>query len=74
MCKIMQANIQLAAQVSIQQHIIKGLTRALKLEKKKRQRGKALNLVGEEDSGPQFYSLGRIRHAQDFQGEKEAVE
>jgi hypothetical protein len=37
MCKIMQANIQLAAQVSIQQHIIKGLTRALKLEKKKRQ-------------------------------------
>ncbi len=70
----MQANIQLAAQVSIQRHIIQGLTGALKLEKKKRRRGKALNLVGEQDSGPQFYSPGRITRAREFQGEKQAAE
>jgi hypothetical protein len=74
LCKIMQANIQLTAQVSIQQHIIKGLTGALKLEKKKRQRGKALNLVGEEDTGPQFYSPSRIARAQEFRDEKQATE
>ena len=60
--------------MSIQKHIIQGLTGALKLEKKKRQRGRALNLVGEVDKGPQFYSLRRIAWAQEFQGEKEAAE
>ena len=70
--KILKANIQLAAQVAIQTHIIKDLNQAFKLEKKKRQRGKALNLVGEEDSGPQFFSPGCIQRARDLQEEKEA--
>jgi hypothetical protein len=49
--KIMNANTCLAAQHSIAQHTITGLIRALKTEKKKRNRGKQLNLVGEEDNG-----------------------
>ena len=72
MNKILDANIQLAAQVAIQTHIIRGLNNALKMEKKKRQRDKAMNLVGEEDSGPQFFSPGRIQRARDLQNEKEA--
>ena len=72
--KIMQANIQLAAQVSIQRHIISGLTKAFKIEKSKQKRGKALNLVGEEDNGLQFYSPERIARAQAFQDENVAAE
>ena len=72
--KIMQANIQLAAQVSIQRHIISGLTTAFKIEKSKRKRGKALNLVGEEDNGPQFFSPERIARARAVQDEHLAAE
>jgi hypothetical protein len=43
---------ELAAKDSINQHIIKGLQQSLKLEKRKRQKGKRLNLIGEEDYGP----------------------
>jgi hypothetical protein len=50
--KIMHANTRLAAQNSIAQHTITGLIRAFKTEKKKRNRGKQLNLVSEEDNGP----------------------
>jgi hypothetical protein len=50
--KIMHANTRLAAQNSIAQHTITRLIRALKTEKKKRNCGKRLNLVGEEDNGP----------------------
>jgi hypothetical protein len=59
----MQVNIQLAAQVSIQRHIISRLTTAFKIEKSKRKRGKTLNLVGEKDNGPQFSSPESIVHA-----------
>jgi hypothetical protein len=38
--KIMQVNIQLAAQVSIQRHIISSLTKAFKTEKSKQKKGK----------------------------------
>ena len=31
-----------------------------------------MNLIGEEDSGPQFFSPGRIQRARDLQNEKEA--
>src|SRR5947207_15911046 len=31
-----------------------------------------MNLVGEEDSEPQFFSPGCIQHARDLQNEKEA--
>ena len=65
---------QLAAQHSIDQHEINGLRTALQLEKKKRQRGKRLNLLGEEDSGPQFFSPSRVRKANAVQAAKEAEE
>jgi hypothetical protein len=49
----------------------KQLFAAIAIEKKKRSRSKRLNLVGEEDSGPQFFSPGRIQAAREFQALKE---
>jgi hypothetical protein len=71
---IFHANVRLAAQHSVDSHVIQGLFQALQLEKKKRQRGKRLNLVGEEDNGPQFYSPARIQAARAFQAAKQATE
>ena len=71
---VFKANIALASQVSIDQHIINGLHAAIKLERQKRKKGKKLNLVGEDDIGPQFYNPDRVRRALVFQGEKEAQE
>ena len=71
---VFKANVALAAQVSIDQHIINGLHAALKMERQKRKKGKKLNLVGEDDIGPQFYSPDRVRRALAFQDEKEANE
>jgi hypothetical protein len=51
---ILRSNETLAAQQSINQHIIKGLEYTIDWEKKKRQRGKRLNLLSEEEIGPQF--------------------
>src|SRR5438045_8305483 len=67
-------NITLTSLVSIDQHIINGLHAALKLECQKCKKGKKLNLVGEDDIGPQFYSPDQVRHALVFQDEKEAQE
>jgi hypothetical protein len=64
----------LAAQHSIDAHQINGLREAFKLEVKKRRRGKCLNLLGESDSGPQFFSPARIKAARDYQAQKEAAE
>jgi hypothetical protein len=58
--RIFRANKRLAAQYSIDQHVVKRLVTALKNEKKRRIRNKRLNLLGEEDSGPQFFSPARI--------------
>lgn len=71
---VFKTNVALAAQVSINQHIINGLYTALKLERQKRKKGKKLNLVGEDDIGLQFYSPSQVRHALVFQDEKEANE
>jgi hypothetical protein len=68
---IFRGHEELAAKDSINQHIIKGLQQSLKLEKKKRQKGKRLNLVGEEDYGPQFFTPERVRAAIDYQAQKE---
>jgi len=46
------------------------LTQALRDEKKRRQRGKRLNLLGENDSGAQFFSPGRIQAAREWQTQK----
>ena len=74
MKKIFQSNQRLAAQLSIAQHQIKDRTESIKLEKKRRNRGVRLNLVGEEDSGPQFFSPGRVQAARDYQATKDAEE
>jgi hypothetical protein len=47
------------------------LCAAIAVEKKKRSRSKRLNLVGKEDSGPQFFSPGRIQAAKEFQALKD---
>ena len=64
----------LAVQHVIDQHVINGLIEALKHERKRRRRGKRLNLLGEEDSGPQFFSPIKVQAARDFQALKEEDE
>jgi multidrug efflux pump subunit AcrA (membrane-fusion protein) len=72
--KIFRANERLAAQHSIDQHVVRGLTTALQDEKKRRKRGKRLNLLEEEDSGPQLFSPARIQTAREHQAIKEQAE
>lgn len=69
---LFKANERLAAEHSIAIHRCRGLEQALKLEKRKRQRGKRLNLLGEEASGAQFFSPARVAAARAFQAQKEA--
>ena len=70
----MKANERLSAQHSIDSHVIKGLINTVKNEKKKRQRGKRLNLLGQEGSGPQLYGPEQIQQARDIQGQKDTYE
>ena len=42
-------------------------------EKKRRKRGKKLNLVGEEDTGAQLFHFSRVYAALEYQAAKEAV-
>ena len=72
--KLFKANEQLVSQHSIDQYVLRGLTNALKAEKKRRIRGKRLNLIGQEDIGPQFFSLARIEAARAYQALKDAEE
>ena len=72
--KLLRANERLAAEYSISQHVIKGLIEAFQQEKKRRNRGKRLNLLGEEDSGPQFFSPSRVQAAREHQAVKEEDE
>ena len=51
--------------------MIRGLEQALKNEKKKRQQGKRLNLIGKEDAGAQFFGSQEIQAARDYQAIKE---
>ena len=74
LAKIFRANERLAAQDSINKHVIKGLCNTLQDEKKRGKRGKRLNLVVEEDSGPQFFSPRRVQAAREFQAAKEEEE
>lgn len=59
--KLFKANEELTAQAAINKHTKEGLIESLKREKKSRKQGKRLNLVGEEDSGPQLFSTPRVR-------------
>lgn len=71
---IFRSNERLAAQHSIDQHAISGLISALKHEKKKRSRGKRLNLMGDVDTGPTFWSPTKVVRALAYQGRKEVEE
>ena len=44
------------------------------MEKKKRRRGKKLNLLGQEDSRLQFFNLLKVQTAREFQALKEENE
>ena len=74
MSKILRVIERLTAERSINKHVINGLLEALKQEKKRRKRGKRLNLLGEEDSGAQFFSPTRIQAAREYQVIKEEDE
>lgn len=69
--KILNANERLAAEHSISQHIIQGLTEALKMKKKRRKRDVRLNLIGEKEERPQFFSFNKVQAARNFQASKE---
>ena len=45
---------------------------SLKNEKRRRKRGKKLNLVGEEDGGAQLFHANKVRAALAYEAEKEA--
>ena len=72
--KLINANIQLAAQQSINEHVISGLEYILVLEKKKYRYRKKLNLIGEQDSKAQFWSPAWQKAAQAYQAQKEEAE
>ena len=64
--KILRVNERLAVEHFIDQYVIRGLIKALKHEKKRRRRGKRLNLLGQEESGPQFFSLTKVQAAREL--------
>src|SRR5580700_4433784 len=65
---------RLATQHEIDTHINQGLRKALAYEKQKRRKGKRLNLLGEDSSGPQLFSPSRVQAAKAYQAQKEAAE
>jgi hypothetical protein len=69
---IFRSQERLAAQHEVDKHLQSGLQETLKNEKKRRQRGKRLNLLGEEDSGAQLFHSSRVRAALAYEAEKEA--
>ena len=72
--KLFRANLYLSAQHAIDRHIEQGLLETIKDEKKRRRRGKRLNLVGEEGGGPQFYSPAHVQAAKDYEESKKTEE
>ena len=70
--KVFRANKRLISQYSIDQHQIRGFVNTLKDERKRRIRNKRLNLVKQEDNGPQFFSPSRIEAARAYQVSKDA--
>jgi hypothetical protein len=61
---------RLAAKYSIATHVIRGLEEAIKIEKYKYKKTKRLNLLGEEESRPQFFNPSRVQAARDHQAIK----
>jgi hypothetical protein len=65
---------KLAAIVEVERYINRGLHKILQLEKRRRQKGKRLNLLGDEATGPVFFSPSKVQRAKALQEEKEAGE
>jgi hypothetical protein len=63
---------ELFAQHEIDQITITGLIESLKLEKVKRKRGKALNLLGESSSSTEIYTPGKVTKARNFLANQES--
>jgi hypothetical protein len=59
----------LLTQYAVDEHIKKGLIETVIGEKKRRQRRKKLNILGEEDYGLQFFSPTTLIWACDCQAE-----
>ena len=68
---LFKANETLATQHAIDEHTKRGLIETIKDEKKKRQRGKRLNVLGEEDHGPQFFSQRLSSGLRNFRQQKQ---
>ncbi|ERF69732.1 hypothetical protein EPUS_09310 [Endocarpon pusillum Z07020] len=70
-----RAVLRLAAKFEIQSHENRGLRAAIVQEKKRRRRGKRLNLLGKEaTSEAQFFSPTKVITARAYQESKEAAE
>ena len=69
-----QAMLRGSEQLATMAHCLefenKGLMEALKAEKKKRNRGKRLNLLGEEDDGSQLFLSLRVQDVRNFAYDK----
>jgi hypothetical protein len=59
----------LLIQHAVDKHIKKGLIETIISEKKQRQRGKKLNILGKEDHSPQFFSPTTLIRARNHQAE-----
>ena len=71
--KLFKAVERLAAKASIAEHRAEGFKESLEQEKKRRTRGKRLNLRGKEDKGAQLYRVAKIQEAREVQANREAV-
>ena len=68
---ILRGSKQLAAMAHYLEFENKGLIEALKAKKKKRNRGKKLNLISKENDGPQLFLPSRVQAARNFAYNKE---
>ncbi len=57
----------------VDNHVKRGLFESLNIEKKKRKRGKRLNLLQEESKGAELWSPAKVRRAKELLAKKEAA-
>jgi hypothetical protein len=67
---ILKSQERLAVQHEVNKHLQSGLLETLKTEKKRRQHGKKLNLLGETDTGAQLFHSSRVLAALAYEVEK----
>ena len=72
--KLLRAIYKLTAVHELDTHEIQRLQTSFRRDKKKKKRGIRLNLLGEEDAGPQFFDPDEIMAAREFQKTKKDVE